>query len=70
MRVIDITNPATPRQVARWQTDRPIEGRYLHDIDVRDGIAYLSYWDDGLVMLDVGNGMRGGAPCVGTSRCR
>lgn len=62
MRVIDITNPQTPREVARWQTDRPSQARYLHDIDVRDGIAYLSYWDDGLVMLDVGNGMRGGSP--------
>ena len=62
MRVIDLNNPQQPREIARWQTDRPQEGRYLHDIDVRDGIAYLSYWDDGLVMLDVGNGMRNGTP--------
>jgi hypothetical protein len=62
MRVIDINDPRAPREVARWQTDRPIEGRYLHDIDVRDGLAYLSYWDDGLVILDVGNGVRGGSP--------
>jgi hypothetical protein len=62
LRVIDINDPHNPREVARWQTDRPIEGRYVHDVDVRDGIAYLSYWDDGLVMLDVGNGMRGGSP--------
>ena len=62
MRVIDITNPAQPREVARWQTETATPTRYLHDIDVRDGIAYLSYWDDGLVMLDVGNGMKGGSP--------
>jgi hypothetical protein len=62
LRVIDLNDPHAPREVARWQTDRPAEGRYLHDVDVRDGIAYLSYWDDGLVMLDVGNGMRGGSP--------
>jgi hypothetical protein len=34
----------------------------LHDIDVRDGLAYLSYWNDGLVVLDVGNGVKGGSP--------
>jgi hypothetical protein len=37
-------------------------GRALHDIDVKDGIAYVSYWSDGLVILDVGNGMKGGTP--------
>jgi hypothetical protein len=34
----------------------------LHDIDVRDGMAYLSYWNDGLVILDIGNGKWGGSP--------
>jgi hypothetical protein len=29
---------------------------------VQDGLAYLSYWNDGLVILDVGNGIRGGSP--------
>src|SRR5207245_1175953 len=37
-------------------------GRYLHDLQVKDGIAYLAYWRDGLVILDVGNGMAGGSP--------
>ena len=32
-------------------------GRYLHDLQVKDGIAYLAYWRDGLVILDVGNGV-------------
>src|SRR5205807_4567617 len=40
----------------------PEAGRTLHDIDVRDGLATLSYWNDGLVILDVGNGMKGGSP--------
>jgi hypothetical protein len=62
LRVIDLNDPLRPREIARWQTDRPQEGRYLHDVDVRDGLAYLSYWDDGLVILDVGNGIRGGSP--------
>jgi hypothetical protein len=62
MRVIDIRNPHEPKQVARWETARTSAGRMLHDIDVRDGLAYLSYWNDGLVVLDVGNGVKGGSP--------
>jgi len=62
MRVIDLRDPFHPREVARWQTEQVTEGRYLHDIAVTDGIAYLSYWDDGLVVLDVGNGVKGGSP--------
>jgi hypothetical protein len=37
-------------------------GRYLHDVDVRDGLLYASYLNDGLVILDVGNGIKGGSP--------
>ena len=62
MRVIDIQDPLHPKEVARWQTEQTEAGRYLHDIMVVDGLAYLAYWNDGLVILDVGNGMRGGSP--------
>ena len=62
MRVIDIQDPHHPTQVARWQTEQTEAGRYLHDIMVVDGLAYLAYWNDGLVILDVGNGMKGGSP--------
>src|SRR5690349_22446456 len=62
MRVIDIQDPQHPKEVARWQTEQTEAGRYLHDIMVVDGLAYLAYWNDGLVILDVGNGMRGGSP--------
>lgn len=62
MHVIDISDPARPREVAQWKTPRPDAGRTLHDIDVQDGLAYLSYWNDGLVILDVGNGVKGGSP--------
>ncbi|MBI1723368.1 MAG: Ig-like domain-containing protein [Gemmatimonadetes bacterium] len=62
MRVIDINDAAHPREVARFQVDAPEAGRYLHDVDLWDGLAYLSYWDNGLVIVDVGNGMRGGSP--------
>jgi hypothetical protein len=63
MHVLDIGDPYHPREVAQWRTaNRPDAGRTLHDIDVQDGLAYLSYWNDGLVILDVGNGMAGGSP--------
>jgi hypothetical protein len=62
LHIIDISNPLQPREAARWQTDRPDVGRTLHDVDVQNGLAYLSYWNDGLVILDVGSGIRGGSP--------
>ena len=62
LRVIDIRDPYKPKQVARWQTRPDEAGNFLHDVDVKDGLAYLSYWNEGLVILDVGNGMKGGSP--------
>jgi hypothetical protein len=62
MHVIDIADPYKPREVAQWKTPRADAGRTLHDIDIQNGLAYLSYWNDGLVILDVGNGMKGGSP--------
>lgn len=60
LHVIEIADPANPAEVARWEVERP--GKNLHDVFVLDGLAYVSYWDDGLVILDVGNGLRGGSP--------
>ena len=74
MRVIDFADVKNPKEVARWQTENPtasmirtkegeeIAGRYLHDLQVKDGLAYLAYWHDGLVILDVGAGIKGGSP--------
>ncbi len=74
LRVIDFQDAKHPKEVARWQTENPTvisintehgsfsSGRYLHDLQVKDGLAYLAYWRDGLVILDVGNGMAGGSP--------
>lgn len=74
MRVIDFADVKNPKEVARWQTEPPlasmirtkegeqIAGRYLHDLQVKDGLAYLAYWHDGLVILDVGAGIKGGSP--------
>lgn len=74
MRVIDFADVKNPKEVARWQTEHPmvstirtkegdhIAGRYIHDLQVKDGLAYLAYWHDGLVILDVGAGIKGGSP--------
>jgi hypothetical protein len=61
MLVLDVSDPRDPQAVSRWG----VEGnalRFLSDLVVRDGLAYLAYWDDGLVILDVGNGNKGGTP--------
>jgi hypothetical protein len=62
MHVVDINDPYHPREVARWTTRPDQMGNYVHDVDVQDGLAYLSYWNDGLVIVDVGNGIKGGSP--------
>ena len=75
LRVIDFADPAKPKEVARWQTENAlarevkspegetfIGGRMLHDVQVVDGLIYMGYWKDGLVILDVGNGIKGGSP--------
>ncbi len=76
LRVIDFADVKNPREVARWEVESSGQmtialpegegvataGRYLHDVQVVDGLAYLAYWRDGLVILDVGNGVKGGSP--------
>jgi hypothetical protein len=75
LRVIDFKDVKQPKEIARWQVEARgpkvansitdgqfTEGRYLHDVQVKDGLAYLAYWRDGLVILDVGNGVKGGSP--------
>lgn len=76
MRVVDFSDAKNPKQVARWELELPTTktqsqqampgmssgSRHLHDIQVKEGLAYLAYWRDGLVILDVGAGLRGGSP--------
>ena len=58
--ILDISDPDDVEEVGRWGIDRP--GKYLHDIWVADGLAYVSYWHDGVYILDVGDGRWGGTP--------
>jgi hypothetical protein len=74
LRVIDFEDVKKPKEVGRWQVDNPLArpvktpegeftgGRYLHDVQVVDGLLYAGYWRDGLIILDVGKGIRGGSP--------
>ena len=75
LRVIDFKEIKSPKEVARWEVANPVArtfttpdgeqasgGRYLHDVQVKDGLIYLAYWRDGLIILDVGKGIKGGSP--------
>lgn len=58
--ILDISEPTAVREVGSWGL--PKRTKTLHDVIVQDGYAYLSYWDDGILMLDVGAGSHGGTP--------
>lgn len=58
--IYDVTVPETPTQVAR--VPFPERDYGLHDTFVRDGIAFAFVWNTGVVIFDVGNGIRGGSP--------
>ncbi len=56
--VIDISDPVAPQVVAGYYAG----SSGAHDVYVRDGLAFVSHWNAGLVILDVGNGIAGGSP--------
>ena len=56
--IIDISDPANPREINRWVHDEPV--RSLHDVIVQDGYAYASFWNEGIYILDAGAGTHGG----------
>ena len=57
---INIEDPSNPKIVGEFELDTP--GHSIHDVWVHDGIAYSSNWDDGVQLVDVGNGIAGGSP--------
>ncbi len=58
LRILDVSDPSSPTTVASYYAG----SSFLHDVYVRDGLAFLAHWGAGLVILDVGNGVRGGSP--------
>ena len=57
--IVDISEPERPARAARWKLkdDLPEYARagvnYSHDLYVQDGLAYVAYWDAGVIALDV-----------------
>ena len=62
LHILDLSDPANPKHIGIWDVRPGEEDKTLHDVWAQDGLAYLSYWDDGLVILDVGAGIKGGTP--------
>ncbi|HYC32130.1 MAG TPA: hypothetical protein VEB59_07540, partial [Gemmatimonadales bacterium] len=59
LEIYDVTDPADVTSAASV----PVEENYgIHDTFVRDGIAFVFAWNTGVIILDVGNGIRGGTP--------
>ena len=58
--IINIEDPKNPHRVGRFELDNP--DRSIHDVVVHDGVAYSANWNDGVVLVDVGGGGRGGSP--------
>ncbi len=56
--VINIAEPGAPFRVSQFELDTG--GHSIHDVWIEDGIAYSSNWRDGVVLVDVGNGIAGG----------
>ena len=54
--IIDMSNPYDPQFVSEYNHPNS----RVHDVWVHDGIAYSSEWQNGVVVVDVGNGRWGG----------
>ncbi len=54
------TGPTPPGEVALVSTVSVPANYGLHDTFVRDGLAFLCVWDEGVYIYDVGNGTAGG----------
>ena len=57
--IYDVTDPATIALAASVPSP-PDYG--IHDTFVREGLAFVFAWNTGVIIYDVGNGIRGGTP--------
>ena len=60
LQILDVSDPRTPQRVAVFYAG----SSFVHDVYLRDGLAFVSHWDAGLIILDVGNGVAGGSPAT------
>ncbi len=58
--VIDAADPRSPRTIGSYELDTP--GHSIHDVWIEEGLAYSSNWRNGVHIVDVGAGLRGGSP--------
>jgi hypothetical protein len=59
--IYNVSNPASISLLTRV----PVPANYgIHDTFVRDGLAFVFAWNTGLIIYDVGNGIRGGSPAA------
>lgn len=58
LKIFDISDPTAPEPLSEFHGG----SSFIHDVYVRDGLAFVSHWDAGLVIVDVGNGVAGGSP--------
>jgi hypothetical protein len=55
--IVDLSDPANPREVYAQSLSR-----IIHDVYVRDGLLFTALWSDGMSIWDIGGGGRGGSP--------
>ncbi len=55
--ILDVADPYNPKYVSEY--NHPNSS--LHDVWVLDGLAYSAEWENGLVVVDVGDGRWGGS---------
>ncbi|MBA2291872.1 MAG: hypothetical protein H0W15_05375 [Gemmatimonadales bacterium] len=61
--VFNATAQATPAVSPTLVATVPIPANYgIHDTFVRDGLAFVMAWNNGIRIYDVGNGISGGSP--------
>ncbi|HEX3866629.1 MAG TPA: hypothetical protein VHV78_07730 [Gemmatimonadaceae bacterium] len=56
--ILDLSNPSSPAQVYVKITGNP----YVHDTFPRDGYLFVTLWNDGLDIWDIGGGGTGATP--------
>jgi hypothetical protein len=56
--IVDLSNPAAPRQVYSKDAGRP----FVHDSFVRSGLLFVALWNDGMEIWDIGGCGTGASP--------